>query len=111
MGIRSVGGLRGSKQSPTYNTRKAHQINFFKGLRQKATNLKMPIFVTDIHPGLVDTAMAKGEGLFWVMPLNKTTKQIFRTITRKRIDSYAKKRKLIIAFISRHLHKFIYDKM
>ncbi|MCK9626792.1 MAG: SDR family NAD(P)-dependent oxidoreductase [Bacteroidales bacterium] len=111
VGISSVGGLRGSRQAPAYNATKAYQINYLESLRQKATKLKMPIFITDIRPGLVDTAMAKGEGLFWVMPLNKVTNQIFRAIIRKRKVAYATKRWRIIAFISRHLPRFIYDKM
>ncbi|HHT61590.1 MAG: SDR family NAD(P)-dependent oxidoreductase [Paludibacteraceae bacterium] len=111
VGISSVGGLRGSRQAPAYNATKAYQINYLEGLRQKATNLKMPIFVTDIRPGLVDTAMAKGEGLFWVMPLNRVTQQIFRAIKRQKKVAYVTKRWRIIAFISKHLPKFIYDKM
>lgn len=109
--ISSVGGLRGSRQAPAYNATKAYQINYLESLRQKATNLKTPIFITDIRPGLVDTAMAKGNGLFWVMPLNKATNQIFRAIQRKRKVAYVTKRWGIIAFISRHLPRFIYDKM
>lgn len=38
------------------------------------------IHVTDIRPGLVDTAMAKGDGLFWVMPVDKVAKQIISAI-------------------------------
>jgi len=109
--ISSVGGLRGSRQAPAYNATKAYQINYLESLRQKATKLKTPIFITDIRPGLVDTAMAKGNGLFWVMPLNKATNQIFRAIQRKRKVAYVTKRWGIIAFISRHLPRFIYDKM
>lgn len=109
--ISSVGGLRGSRQAPAYNATKAYQINYLESLRQKATKLKTSIFITDIRPGLVDTAMAKGNGLFWVMPLNKATNQIFRAIQRKRKVAYVTKRWGIIAFISRHLPRFIYDKM
>ena len=67
--ISSIGGLRGNKQSTSYNASKAYQINYLEGLRQKATNLKEQIFITDIRPGLINTEMAKGEGLFWVMPV------------------------------------------
>lgn len=109
--ISSVGGLRGSRQAPAYNATKAYQINYLESLRQKASKLKTPIFITDIRPGLVDTAMAKGEGLFWVMPLNKATNQIFRAIKRKRKVAYVTKRWRIVAFISKHLPMFIYDKM
>jgi short-subunit dehydrogenase len=61
-----VAGIRGSRQAPSYNATKSYQINYLEGLRQKS---RKSIFVTDIRPGLVDTDMAKGEGLFWVMPV------------------------------------------
>lgn len=109
--ISSVGGLRGSRYAPAYNATKAYQINYLEGLRQKAAKLKLPIFVTDIRPGLVDTAMAKGEGLFWVMPLDKTTKQIFRAIRKKREVAYVTRRWRVMAFISKHLPRFLHDKI
>ncbi|SMG28954.1 NADP-dependent 3-hydroxy acid dehydrogenase YdfG [Marivirga sericea] len=59
--ITSVGGLRGSGIGPAYNATKAYQINYLEGLRQKAKKVNTSIFVTDIRPGYVDTAMAKGE--------------------------------------------------
>ena len=39
--------------------------------------------MTEIRPGLVDTDMAKGEGLFWVMPPEKVAKQITEAISNK----------------------------
>lgn len=109
--ISSIGGLRGSREAPAYNASKAFQINYLEGLRQKATKTKLPIYVTDIRPGLVDTAMAKGEGLFWVMPVEKATKQIYTAIQRKKKVAYVTKRWAFIASILKRLPKFIYDKM
>lgn len=36
----------------------------------------LDITITEIKPKLVDTAMAKGYGLFWVMLLEKVATQI-----------------------------------
>tara|TARA_B110000259_G_scaffold62083_1_gene73496 strand:+ start:2861 stop:3178 length:318 start_codon:yes stop_codon:yes gene_type:complete len=69
--ISSIAGIRGSGIAPAYNASKAYQINYLEGLRQRATKTKHLIYVTDIRPRLVDTEMAKGEGLFWVAPLKK----------------------------------------
>ena len=63
--------------APAYNASKAYQINYLEGLRQKATKIKNPIYVTDIRPGFVDTDMAKGEGQFWVATKEKAARQIF----------------------------------
>lgn len=62
--INSVGGLRGSRQTPSYNATMAYQINYPEGLKQKSVKLKQQIIVTYIRPGLVDTEMAKGKGLY-----------------------------------------------
>ena len=109
--ITSAAGIRGSRQAPSYNATKSYQINYLEGLRQKSTKTKRPIFVTDIRPGLVDTDMAKGEGLFWVMPVEKVTKQIFKAIKKRRKIVYVTKRWGIIARILKILPRFIYDRM
>jgi short-subunit dehydrogenase len=109
--ISSVAGIRGSREAPSYNATKSYQINYLEGLRQKSTKSKKPIFVTDIRPGLVDTDMAKGEGLFWVMPVEKVTKQIFKAIKNKSKVVYVTKRWGLIARLLKLLPRFIYDRM
>ena len=81
--ITSVAGLRGSRQSPAYFASKAYQINYLEGLRQKAQRLKRSIYITDIRPGFVDTAMAAGENLFWMATVDKAAHQIFEAIVKK----------------------------
>lgn len=109
--ISSVGGLRGNRIAPAYNATKAYQINYLEGLRQKATKLKTQIFVTDIRPGFVDTAMAKGEGQFWVASVEKATNQIFDAIKNKKKISYVTKRWKLIGIILKLIPKLIYDRM
>ncbi len=111
VGISSIGGLRGSRLAPAYNATKAYQINYLEGLDQKIMALKKPIFVSDIRPGLVDTNMAKGEGLFWVMPLEKVSKQIFDAITNKKKVAYVTNRWRIIASVFKQIPRSIYRKM
>jgi short-subunit dehydrogenase len=108
--ISSIGGIRGNHQAPAYNASKAYQINYTEGLRQKAAKLKMPIYITDIRPGLVDTKMAKGEGLFWVMPLEKAVNQIYKAIIRKKKVVYVTKRWHLIAMILKIAPRWIYDR-
>ncbi|MCK9304913.1 MAG: SDR family NAD(P)-dependent oxidoreductase [Bacteroidales bacterium] len=109
--ISSIGGLRGSRQAPAYNATKAYQINYLEGLRQKATRLKASIFITDIRPGLVNTQMAKGDGLFWVMPVEKAVRQIYKAINNKRKVVYITKRWGFIALVLKRIPRIIYDKM
>ena len=82
--ITSIAGIRGGRVSPSYNASKAYQIHYLEGLRQRAKRLKLPIIITDIRPGFVDTPMAKGGGKFWVVPLNKASRQIYEDLKRKK---------------------------
>lgn len=109
--ITSVGGLRGSRQAPAYNATKAFQVNYLEGLRQKATRLKKPVYITEIRPGLVDTAMAKGEGLFWVMPLEVAVPQMMRAIRARKKVAYVTKRWGLLAQILKRIPRWLYDKM
>jgi short-subunit dehydrogenase len=109
--ISSVAGIRGSRQAPSYNATKSYQINYLEGLRQKSTKSEKPIFVTDIRPGLVDTDMAIGEGLFWVMPVEKVAKQIFKAIKNKSKVVYVTKRWGLIGRLLKIMPRFIYDRM
>jgi short-subunit dehydrogenase len=111
VGISSIGGLRGSAEAPAYNASKAFQINYLEGLRQKARKIRSKIYVTDIRPGLVDTAMAKGDGLFWVMPLEKTVNQIYKAIRKKKRIAHVSKRWAILALLIRLLPAGLYEKL
>jgi short-subunit dehydrogenase len=109
--ISSIGGLRGSRQAPAYNASKAYQINYLEALNQKAANLNISISITDIQAGLIDTAMAKGEGLFWVAPVEKAAKQIFNAIRLKKEKVYVTKRWTLIALFFKFAPNFIFKKL
>jgi len=109
--ITSIGGLRGSSQAPAYNATKAYQINYLEGLRQKAKKDHVRIDITDIRPGLVDTDMAKGEGLFWISSVEKASIQIFKAIMKKRKIVYITKRWLLVAIFLKLLPGTIYERM
>lgn len=111
VGISSVAGIRGNKHAPSYYASKSYQMNYLEAMRQKATSLKKAIYVTDIRPGLVDTDMAKGEGLFWIAPVEKAGKQIYKAIKKKKKVAYITKRWRLISAILKRIPNGIYDKM
>jgi short-subunit dehydrogenase len=82
-----------------------------EALRNKAYKSGNQIAVTDIRPGLVDTAMAKGEGLFWVMPVDKVASQIIAAIRKKNSIAYVTKRWHILAIITKILPYCLYKRM
>lgn len=109
--ITSVGGLRGEPMSPAYSASKAYQINYTEALRKKCLKSGIPINITDIRPGLVQTKMAKGEGLFWVMPVEKTARQIVNGINKNAKIRVVTHRWRAIHWLLRHLPTWIYDRI
>lgn len=99
--ITSVGGLRGNGVAPAYNASKAWQMNYLEGMRQRLCKSGVPVAVTDIRPGFVDTAMAQGEGLFWVVPLAKACRRIHRAIERRQRVVYVSRRWRWVAAVVR----------
>ena len=101
--ITSAGGLRGEPMAPAYSATKAYQINYMEALRKKAFKNGGHIIVTDIR--------AKGEGLFWVMPVEKVANQIITAIRKKKSKAYVTKRWHILAIINKILPYCLYKRM
>ena len=95
--ISSIASNRGNSFAPAYSASKAFMSVYMEGLHMKTNKMKLDIAVTDIQPGFVKTKMAKGNGQFWVAPVEKATRQIFAAIKHKRRRAYIKRRWWIIA--------------
>ena len=111
VGISSIAALRGGRESPAYNASKAFESNYLEGLRQKVRKSRLPITITDIKPGFVNTAMAKGDGIFWAAPADKAAIQIYNAIKRKRTHAYITRRWRLIAWILKILPASIYERL
>lgn len=99
--ISSIAALIGSSQAPAYGASKAFVSNYLEGLRGMARRLRLPITVTDIRAGFVDTAMARGPGIFWMASREKATRQIYEAIAQKRACVYVTRRWRLIAWLLR----------
>lgn len=100
VGITSIASLRGSRSAPVYFASKAYQKSYLEGLYIKTKSIKSKqVFITDIRPGFVDTAMALGEGIFWMVPLEKATKQIYKAIRKRKRVAYVSRRWILIAWM------------
>ena len=97
--ISSIAGIRGNGIAPSYNATKAYQINYLEGLRINVKEYGSSIKITDIRPGFVDTAMAKGKSLFWVASVHKAAEQIVEAIRQKKHVVYITKRWRLIAVL------------
>jgi short-subunit dehydrogenase len=100
VGISSIASIRGNRAAPDYFASKAYQKAFLESLYIKTKSIKSKkVFITDIRPGFVDTAMALGDEIFWMVSLEKATKQIYTAIKKKKRVAYISKRWAIIAFV------------
>jgi len=100
VGISSIASLRGNRAAPVYFASKAYQKAYLESLYIKTKSIKSKkVFITDIRPGFVDTAMALGDGIFWLVSLEKAVKQIHTAIKKKKRVAYISKRWRLIAWV------------
>jgi short-subunit dehydrogenase len=109
--ISSVAAVRGNSWTPAYSASKAYVSTYAEGLNIKARKLHANIVVTDIRPGFVKTKMAKGNGQFWVAPLDKAVRQMRAAIAAKKRVAYITKRWALIAFIIKRLPYWVYKQI
>lgn len=108
VGISSIAALRGGDMAPAYYASKAYMSNYLEGLRKKAFQSKVPIAVTDIRPGYVDTDMAKGDKKFWMASPTVAAKQIYSAIQKKKSVAYITRRWALIGWLMKILPDWIY---
>jgi len=107
----SIAAMAGNGIAPAYSASKAFMSTYLEGLYIRARKIKAPIAVTDIRPGFVDTKMSKGEKRFWVMPVQKAARQIFRAIEKRRFRVYITRRWRLVALLTKLLPGSLYRRM
>ena len=109
--LSSVAANRGNSWAPAYSASKAFQSNYFEALSIKAKRMKKDIHFTCVEPGFVNTKMAKGTKLFWVVPVEKAARQIIDAIEKKKRKVYVSKRWWLIAKLMRNAPFWIYKRI
>ena len=99
--LSSVGGMIGSPLAPAYAASKAFVSNYVEGLQGRMRSQNLPITVTDVRAGFVDTAMAQGPGIFWMATPEEAARQILSAIVRKKRCVYVTRRWRLIAWLFR----------
>lgn len=110
VGITSVASIRGNRHVPAYFASKSYQASYLESLWFKAYKSKLPIYVTDIQPGFVDTPMALGK-TFWMASSKKAAQQIYRAIVLKKKKTYITKRWALVAFMMKMIPSKLYAKL
>lgn len=111
VGISSLAALRGSSAAPAYNASKAFVSNYLEGLRQMLRRRKLPITVTDVQPGLVDTRMAQGDKLFWVAAPSEAARQILAAVRRRKQRVIVTRRWRLIGWFLKHAPDWLYRRI
>jgi short-subunit dehydrogenase len=108
VGISSIAALFPNPKTPAYSASKAFVSNYLEGLKIHAYKSKLPITITDIKPGWVDTKMAKGKNVFWVASTQTAAKQIYKAIEKKKNNAFVTKRWGFLAVIAKIVPKSLY---
>jgi short-subunit dehydrogenase len=109
--ITSVAAVRPSGQAPAYGASKAFASTYLEALRYWILQNKLPVFLTEIRPGFVDTAMLKAEKPFWVVSPQQAAADILKAVDRKKAMAYVPARWKWVALFLRFLPDGLYAKM
>ena len=110
VGISSIAALRGNPDAPAYDASKAFMSNYLEGLRYRFAKLRLPVVVTDVQPGFVDTPMAKAAKKFWVASPEKAAEQIFTAIRKRKKQVYVTRRWRLVAWLIKAMPDWLVSK-
>lgn len=109
VGISSVSAVRNNSLVPVYSATKAFISSYMQGLRYVTLRKKVPVYITDIRPGFVDTPMTEQNvGMFWVADAEKAAKQIITAFENKKQIAYITKRWRVVAWFMQIIPEKIY---
>lgn len=111
VGISSLAALRGIAGAPAYAASKAFVSNYLQGIRYRFRKMHLPVVVTDVQPGFVDTRMAKADGQFWVASPETAARQIAAAIYRRRDHVVVTRRWRLVAWLLRLLPDVVYSRL
>jgi short-subunit dehydrogenase len=110
VGISSLAALRGLRGAPAYSASKAFVSNYLQAVRYRFNKLKLPVVVTDVQPGFVDTPMAAGNR-FWIASPETAARQIVSAIRGRRRHVYITRRWRLIAWLLKVVPDAFYSRL
>ena len=98
VGVSSIAAHFSGGLSLTYNATKAFVSNYLNGMRSRASRSELPITITTVEPGFIDTPMleSKPKG---TVPVEKAVTQMVKAIMGKKNHVYITRRWVIIAIL------------
>ncbi len=110
VGISSIAALHGMGGAPAYSASKAFESNYLQALRVHCLKKNLPITITTIEPGLVDTAMGQSSD-FWRSTSQEAATEICDAIERGYTHAYITKRWFLVAWAFKWLPECIVAKL
>lgn len=80
--ISSIAGTKGLGPAPAYSASKAMQATYLQALEQLANSQHLPIRITDIRPGFVDTNLLSGTHYPLMLRPEKVAREIVSAVRR-----------------------------
>jgi len=110
VGISSVDALRGAAVCPVYSASKSFVSTYLEGQRNRFIQQHIPIDVTDIRPGYVNTErFVPGPSAYWVAQPDEVAEQIYESIQNKDKIAYVTRRWKLIAFLLHVVPDWLYN--
>jgi short-subunit dehydrogenase len=106
VGISSVAAHMSGGMAPTYAATKAFVSSYFNGMRSRAEYSKLPITVTTVEPGFVDTPMVQGTPI-WTATVERAVSQLVTGLMKKKGHIYITKRWRYVAWLLNVMPKWL----
>ena len=109
VGVSSVASYTSTGLSLTYTASKAFVSNYLEGMRSRAQHSGLPITVTTVEPGFVDTPMVDWQAI-WMAPVDKAVAQMVKAILKRKNHVFITKRWRIAVWIIKLMPRWIMRK-
>ena len=111
IGISSVSGERGRRNTPGYAASKAGMTAFLEALRNRCS--RYGVNVVTVKPGFVDTAMTRGKpGLFWLISADEAARRTLALAARgSSAAGYVPRRWGLVMLVIRLIPSFVFRRL
>ena len=106
VGVSSVASYTSTGLSLTYTASKAFVSNYLEGMRSRAQHSGLPITVTTVEPGFVDTPMVDWPAL-WMAPVDKAVAQMVKAILKRKNHVFITKRWRLAVWILKCMPRWL----
>ncbi|MBD5210002.1 MAG: SDR family NAD(P)-dependent oxidoreductase [Bacteroidales bacterium] len=110
--ISSVAGTRGIGIAASYSASKRFQSEYLTALSQLARQRHLPIAITDLRPGFIDTPLLDSSNRYpMLMTAERASRLIVRAIDRKRHSRVIDRRWAVVTALWRRLPQWLWRRL